>query len=364
MAEVIAAGWIAQGPRVAEFEREFAEAVHGVHAIATSSGATALHLALVVAGVGRGDDVVVPSLGFIATAHAASHVGARVVFADVELATGCVTAATIARALTPRTRAVIAVDQGGVPVDLAPIRALCDPRGIVVIEDAASGVGSTYRGEPLGAGAELATWSFRQGEILTTGEGGMLTTGRADWAEHARILRQHGSALSDAERETARIPPHEIHDEIGFGFRMTDLQAAIGLVQLGRLPAIVARRRAAAARYRVALADVPGIRVVADPPYGQSAFPSLWIEIGPPCPLNREELLALLAERGISARRGSVAAHRQPAYAFRDTGSASLAVTDRLADRTVILPLFHELTSADQDRVIAAVRDGAIGIRS
>ncbi|MER7798018.1 DegT/DnrJ/EryC1/StrS family aminotransferase [Microbacterium sp. NPDC096154] len=358
-AAVIASGWVAQGPRVAEFEREFAAAMHAPHAIATSSCTSALHLALVVAGIGSGDDVVVPSLSFIATANAASYVGARTVFADVDAATGNVTADTIARALTPRTRAVIAVDQGGIPVDLAPIRALCDPRGIVVIEDAACGVGSTYHGAPVGAGAELVAWSFHPRKILTTGEGGMLTTSRADWAVRARRLREHAMGVSAAERHAALISPPERYDEVGFNFRMTDLQAAIGLVQLTRLPAIVARRRALAARYRAALADVPGIRVVADPPRGESSFQSLWIEVCRPYPLDREELLSALAARGVSARRGIMAAHRQPAYAERDTGGASLAATERLTDRTLILPLFHELTLAQQDRVIAVVRDGA-----
>lgn len=356
VAETIASGWVAQGPRVAEFEREFAATVQAGHAVATSSCTTALHLALLVAGIGPGDDVVVPSLSFIATANAVSYVGARVVFADVDAATGNVTAATVAAALTPVTRAVIAVDQGGIPVDLAPIRALCDPRGIVVIEDAACGIGSTYRGRPVGAGAELAAWSFHPRKILTTGEGGMLTTSREDWAERARRLREHAMGASAAERHAALLSPRESYDEIGFNFRMTDVQAAIGLVQLTRLPEIVVRRRALAARYRAALAGVSGIRVVDDPPWGQSSFQSLWIEVAPPYPLDREGLLATLAGHGVSARRGIMASHRQPAYVARDTGSAALAATERLTDRTLILPLFHAMTETEQDRVIAVVR--------
>ena len=356
---VIASGWVAQGPRVAAFEQAFAETVRAEHAIATSSCTTALHLALVVAGIGPGDDVVVPSLSFIATANAPSYVGARTVFADVEAATGNVTPDTIAAALTPATRAVIAVDQGGIPVDLTGIRALCDPLGIVVIEDAACGIGSTHRDAPVGAGAELVAWSFHPRKILTTGEGGMLTTRRADWAERARRLREHAMGVSAAERHAALISPPERYDEVGFNFRMTDLQAAMGLVQLMRLETIVIRRRALAARYRAALADVAGIRVVDDPPHGTSSFQSLWIEVSEPYRRDREGLLAALAEGGVSARRGIMASHRQPAYAGHDTGSASLAVTERLADRTLILPLFHELTVAEQDRVIAVIREGS-----
>ncbi|MFD1719764.1 DegT/DnrJ/EryC1/StrS family aminotransferase [Georgenia deserti] len=357
VAEAIASGWIAQGPRVAEFEREFSTMMRTRHAVATSNCTTALHLALVVAGIGRGDDVVVPSLSFIATANAPSYVGARTVFADVDPDTGNVTAATISQALTPATRAVIAVDQGGQPVDLEAVRAVCDPRGIVVIEDAACGAGSTYRGRPVGAGAELAAWSFHPRKILTTGEGGMLTTSRADWAARARRLREHAMSASAAERHRYLAAPPEQYDEIGFNFRMTDLQAAVGLVQLKRLPAMVRRRRELAARYRAALADVPGLRVVTDPPWGASNFQTLWIEVGEAYALDREGLLAGLADHGISARRGIMAAHRQPAYAGRDTGDARLEVTDRLTDRTLILPLFHELTEDEQDRVIAAVRE-------
>ncbi|MDQ1554356.1 MAG: hypothetical protein QOK46_1434, partial [Microbacteriaceae bacterium] len=188
---VIESGWVAQGPRVVEFETAFAAAMQSPFAVATSNCTTALHLALVVAGVRRGDSVVVPSFSFIATANAPSYVGARTVFCDVDPATGDVTAETIADALAPDTRAVIIVDQGGVPVDLDSIRRLLDPRGIVVIEDAACGAGSTYRGRPVGAGADIAAWSFHPRKLLTTGEGGMLTTARQDWADRARHLREH-----------------------------------------------------------------------------------------------------------------------------------------------------------------------------
>ena len=359
VAEVIASGWVAQGPRVAEFERRFAETQQAAYAVATSNCTTALHLALIVAGIGAGDDVVVPSLSFIATANAPTYVGARPVFADVDPLTGNVTAETVAAALTDATRAVIAVDQGGVPVDLDPIRALCDPLGIVVIEDAACGAGSTYRGRPVGAGAELAAWSFHPRKVLTTGEGGMLTTSRADWADRARKLREHAMSQSAASRHETLLTPAEHYSEIGFNFRMTDLQAAVGLVQLDRLPQIVADRRRLAARYTEALAEVPGVTTVADPAWGTTSFQSYWIELGPDFPIARECLLVRLAEAGISARRGIMASHRQPAYEHRDTGSASLTVTDWLTDTTLILPLHHQLTDADQDRVIAVIREVA-----
>ncbi|KUM38858.1 DegT/DnrJ/EryC1/StrS aminotransferase family protein [Arthrobacter sp. EpRS71] len=355
LAEVIASGWVAQGPKVREFEDAFATTQHAGFAVATSSCTSALHLALVVAGIHAGDDVVVPSFSFIATANAAAYVGARPVFADVDLHTGCVTAATIKAALTPATRAVIAVDQGGVPVDVEPIRALCDPLGIIVVEDAACAIGSRYRGQPVGSNAELAAWSFHPRKILTTGEGGMLTTSRQDFADRARRLREHAMSVSAADRHASLLAPSEEYLEIGFNYRMTDLQAAVGIVQLGRLDTAVRRRREIAATYASAFAGVEGLRLVGDPEYGMSNFQSCWLEVGPAFPLGREALMAHLASDGISARRGIMAAHRQPAYAGTDTGTAELGVTEWLSDHTLILPLYHELALHDQVRVIDSV---------
>jgi dTDP-4-amino-4,6-dideoxygalactose transaminase len=227
----IASGWVAQGPRVAEFEARFAATVQAPHAVATSNCTTALHLALVVAGVGPDDDVLVPSFSFIATANAPTYVGGRPVFADVDAMTGNVTVETIEAALTPVTRAVIIVDQGGVPVDYDPIAAVLAPRGITIIEDAACGAGSIYRGRPVGAGSLLTAWSFHPRKLLTTGEGA-----------------------------------------------------------------------------------------------------------------------------------GIMAAHRQPAYRGRDTGGAPLPVTERLTDNTLILPLYHQLDEAQQDRVIDVVRRAVAGM--
>ncbi|MCW2912013.1 MAG: Glutamine--scyllo-inositol transaminase, partial [Actinomycetia bacterium] len=352
VAEVISSGWIAQGPRVAEFERGFAEHVQALHGVAVSSCTTALHLSLVLAGVGPGDEVVVPSLSFIATANVARHTGALPVFADVDPATGNVTAKTVEVALTPRTRAVIVVDQAGVPADLDEIRALCDPRGIRVIEDAACAVGSVYRGRPVGAGAELVAWSFHPRKLLTTGEGGMLTTGEEDWARRARRLREHGMSVSAADRHASTTVIFEEYVETGYNYRMTDLQAAIGLVQLTRLDGIVARRRELAARYRRLFAELPGIVTVQDPEYGETNYQSFWVILPDGFPVGRDELLQRLFDAGISARRGIMAAHREPAYA---DVHADLPVTDWFTTRSLILPLFHEMSAADQDRVVEVI---------
>ena len=353
--EVINSGWVAQGPKVAAFEAAFARGQQAEYAVAASSCTTALHLALIVAGVGPGDDVVMPSFSFIATTNAARYVGARPIFADVDAGTGNVTAETVEQVLTPRTRAVIAVDQGGVPVDLDQLRKLCDPRGIVVVEDAACAAGSTYQDRPVASTAAIAAWSFHPRKIITTGEGGMLTTDRQDWADRARRLREHAMSVSAADRHGSVLAPAESYEEVGFNFRMTDLQAAVGLVQLERLADLIQRRRDLAAVYTGALAGVDGLRPVADPAWGTTNFQSYWVEVGPAYPLGRDELLARLAERGISARRGIMTAHRQPPY--RELVSAPLPASEQLSDHTIILPLYHRLTEADQERVISVLTD-------
>jgi dTDP-4-amino-4,6-dideoxygalactose transaminase len=350
VAAALRSGWVAQGPRVAEFERAFAAAVDAPHGVAVSSCTTALHLALLLAGVGPGDEVVVPSLSFIATANAVRHAGATPVFADVELATGNLTAQTVGPALTARTRAVILVHQGGVPADVAAVTGVCADRGVAVVEDAACAAGSTYRGRPVGAGAALAAWSFHPRKLLTTGEGGLLTTTDGGAAARARRLREHGMSVSAADRHASRSPVAESYLEVGFNYRMTDLQAAVGLVQLDRLPALVRRRRALAARYAAAVADLPGCRFVADPPYGTTNFQAGWLLLPEDGPVRRDALLHRLAAAGISARRGIMACHLEPAYA--DLPHLPLPVTERLAADSLILPIYHGLAEADQDRVI------------
>jgi dTDP-4-amino-4,6-dideoxygalactose transaminase len=360
VAEVVRSGWVAQGPRVAEFETAFAARMGAAHGVAASSCTTALHLALLLAGAGPGDEVVVPSLSFIATANVVRHAGADVVFADVGPVTGNVTGKTVEVALTPRTRAVIAVDQAGVPVDLDGVRAVCDPRGITVIEDAACAAGAVYRDRPVGAGAELAAWSFHPRKLLTTGEGGMLTLPSAERARRARRLREHGMSVSAADRHAGgkggRVVIEE-YEETGFNYRMTDMQAAVGLVQLARLDAIITRRRALAARYQRLLAEIPGLACVRDPEYGRTNFQSFWILLPDDFPVGRDELLRLLLADGVSGRRGIMAAHREPAYAGVE--AADLPVTDRFTTRSLILPLFHDMTADQQDRVVETVLKAA-----
>ncbi|MGC5616758.1 DegT/DnrJ/EryC1/StrS family aminotransferase [Georgenia sp. Z1491] len=353
--DVLASRWLAQGPRTADFEGAFSRAQRVPHAVATSSGTAALHLALTVADVGHGDDVVVPSLSFIATANAPTYVGARPVFADVDPTTGNVTARTVEAALTPATTAVIVADQGGVPVDLGPLRELCDRYSLVLVEDAACGAGSTYAGAPVGVGADVTTWSFHSRTLVTTGEGGMLTTSHPEWAARARRLREHAMDVSAADRHAGVPAADASYAEVGFNYRMTDLQAAVGLVQLERLPEMVRRRRSLAADYRSVLDSLPDLRCVADPPYGTTNYQSFWVEVLPGFPMGRDDLLAWLAADGISARRGVMATHREPAYARRTVPAPPLPVTERLTDSTVVLPMFHTMTAGELGRVLDSV---------
>jgi dTDP-4-amino-4,6-dideoxygalactose transaminase len=352
-AAAVTSGWVAQGPRVAEFEETFAAAVGAAHAVAVSSCTTALHLALVVTSVGPGDEVIVPSLSFIATANVVRYVGARPVFADVDAETQNLTPATVAPHLTERTRAVILVDQAGVPADLDGMRALCEPRGITVIEDAACAAGSVYHDRPVGAGAKIAAFSFHPRKLLTTGEGGMLVTPSADVAARLRRLREHGMDVGAAQRHASRQPVIEKYLETGFNYRMTDVQAAIGLVQLGKLGQMVERRRQLAERYRHRLWAVSGLRMISDPDYGTTNYQSFWIMLPDESPVSRDEMLHSLMAAGISARRGIMAAHLEPAY--RDQPHGPLPITEQLTARSLILPLFHDMTEEQQNAVISEV---------
>jgi dTDP-4-amino-4,6-dideoxygalactose transaminase len=357
-ADAVRSGWVAQGPRVAQFESDFAAYVGASHGVALSSCTTALHLSMVLLGVGPGDEVVVPSLSFIATANAARYVGATPVFADVDLATGNLTVDTVDAVRTPRTRAVIAVHQGGVPFDVAALRTACAGWGVELVEDAACAAGSTAYGRPVGSGALVAAWSFHPRKVITTGEGGALTVGREDWAVRLRRLREHGMSVSAAQRHASSQPVLESYLETGYNYRMTDVQAAIGLVQLAKLDAMVARRRELAARYYELLSEIDGLTLVRDPAYGTSNFQSFWVRLDEPFARGRDEVLAELAAAGISARRGIMAAHLEPAYA--GLPAVDLPVTERLTRHSLILPLHHTLTEDEQQHVATTLAKLAV----
>jgi dTDP-4-amino-4,6-dideoxygalactose transaminase len=350
--EVLDSGWVAQGPKVAAFEASVASALGARHGVATTSCTTALHLALFALGIGRGDEVIVPSLSFIATTNAPRYVGARPVFADVDAETQNVTAETVERVLGPATRAVIVVHQAGMPADLDAIEAVCEPHGVAVIEDAACAIGSTYRGRPIGA-RNLVALSFHPRKLLTTGEGGMLLTGDEALARRLRRLREHGMAVSAHERHVSRTVVLEAYEELGFNYRMTDLQAAVGLVQLSKLEAMVAERRSLADQYREALDGVPGLTLPADPPYGTTNYQAYIVRLDDDMPVDRDVVMQELLDQGIASRRGIMAAHLEPACA--ELPAPELPVTDFLTRRSLILPLFHGMEAIHVERVAEAL---------
>jgi perosamine synthetase len=338
-AAAIASGWVTQGPRVAAFEAAFAARVGAAHAVAVSSGTAALHLALVAAGVGPGDEVLVPTLSFIATANAVRHAGATPVLVDVDPRTFHLTVATCEPALTPRTRALLAVHQVGLPCDLDELAAFARVQNLHMIEDAACAVGATYRGRPIGRPAgRAACFSFHPRKILTTGEGGMVTTDDADLAARLRRLRHHG--LAEA------APPR--YDEVGWNYRLSDIHAAIGQVQLRRLDDLLARRRLLAANYAQALAGSGALppHVPADRTHN---FQSYQVTLS--ANLDRPRLLAALAAAGIAAQPGVMCIHRERPYA----GAGPFPSAEQASDRGLLLPLYHDLTDADQARVIDAL---------
>jgi len=357
-AEAIKSGWVAQGPRVAEFEALFAKTVGAEEGVAVSSATAGLHLALISLGIGAGDEVVVPSLSFIATANAPRYVGATPVFADVDPHTFNVTARTIKGVITDRTKAVIVVHQLGMPVDLDTIRTLCAHRGIAIVEDAACAIGSTYQGEPIGRHSDHVVFSLHPRKLLTTGEGGMVTVRDERVAARLRRLRQHGMSVAADDREQAQTPVEE-YVEFGFNYRMTDIQAAIGLVQLGKLDEIVERRRDLAADYARAFAAVPGVTVPSDPLYGTTNYQSYSLRIGAGATADRDEVIEALLAQDIASKPALRAAHHEPAFQGHPHGP--LPVTDQIHRDGLLLPLFHEMTDEQQTRVIDAVSSVVVG---
>lgn len=348
-------GWVSQGPRVAEFERKFAEYVGAPHAVAVSSCTAALHLAMWVAGIRRGDEVICPSLSFIATANAIVHCGATPVFADIDEATYNIDPQAIEAAITPRTKAILVVHQIGLPAQLEAIIEIAKRHGLLVIEDAACAIGAEYLGRRVGQPHSLmACFSFHPRKILTTGEGGMITTADGALAERMRRVRQHAMGLSDLARHSSNKVMIESYDEVGFNYRMTDLQAAVGLVQLRRLDGMLARRRELAACYSTRLAHLPWMVLPHEPAGYAHNYQSYMVRLAEGAPITREQLMQELLDRGVSSRRGIMAIHREAPYSDA-RWEASLPVTNRVTETSLVLPLFHEMTDAEQDYVVQSI---------
>jgi perosamine synthetase len=350
VADVIATGWVSQGPKVREFEEAFAERVGAPHAVATTNCTTALQLALYVAGVGPGDEVIVPSLSFIATANAVWQNGATPVFADVDLDTYNLDPAAAERAITPRTKAIMPVHQLGLPADMDPFLALGEAHGVAIVEDAACAIGASYKGRPIGSIAPLACFSLHPRKVITTGEGGMIAVADEATAARLRMLRQHAMDVSDLQRHSARDIVIEAYPERGWNARMTDMQAALGLCQLELLDEILAERTRLAARYGRALAGIPHIDAPFEPEYAVRTWQSYAVMIRPSAPVGRNELMQRLLQDGVPTRRGVMAIHREGAYA--SAVETLLPNTERATRDSMMLPLFPGMSDEEQDHVL------------
>jgi perosamine synthetase len=357
---VILSGWITQGPEVAAFEREFAECVGAPHACAVSSCTTALHLALLAAGVGSGDEVITVSHSYIATANSIRYCGATPVFVDISPDTFNIDPDLIEAAVSPRTRAILCVHQMGMPCDLGRIARTAEEHSIPLIEDAACAIGSEilWNGEWERIGrphGDAACFSFHPRKILSTGDGGMITTRHKDWDTRFRLWRQHGMSVPDTVRHSSNSIIFESYPEVGFNYRMTDLQAAIGREQLKRLPELVGGRRRSATIYGDLLGDIPDLCLPAEPEWARSNWQSYCVRL--PEGSGQTQIMQALLDGGIATRRGIMCAHREPAYHHQSWRSVGpLSASERAQDECILLPLYHQLGHEEQRFIASQLR--------
>jgi dTDP-4-amino-4,6-dideoxygalactose transaminase len=349
VAATIATGWVSQGPRVREFEAAFAERVGAPDAVATTNCTTALQLALYVSGIGPGDEVIVPSMSFIATANSVWQNGATPVFADVDPLTYNLDPAAAERSLTERTKAIMPVHQLGLPADMDAFLELGERYGLAIVEDAACAIGASYTGRPIGSLGPLACFSLHPRKVITTGEGGVIAVHDPAVAERLRQLRQHAMDVSDLARHGAKDVVIESYPERGWNQRMTDMQATLGLCQLEALDEILELRRHAAERYTAAIEQIPFLEPPFEPDYAQRTWQSYAIRLTADAPIDRNELMRRLLRDGVPTRRGVMAIHQEQAYAGV---VADLPHTEAATRDSLMLPMFAGLTDEQQDHVI------------
>ena len=356
----ILSGWVTQGPEVVAFEQEFASATGAAHACAVSSGTAALHVALTALGVGPGDEVVTVSHSFIATANAVRHCGATPVFVDVQLDTYNIDPDLVEGACSPRTKAILCVHQVGMPCDLAAIVSMAASRALPVIEDAACAVGSEIlwndRWETIGRPhGDVSCFSFHPRKLLSTGDGGMLTTSRGDLDRMFRLLRQHGMSIPDTARHSSTQVVTESYPVLGYNYRLTDIQAAVGREQLKRVPAMVTRRRELVERYQRHLGNVSGVVTPREPTWARSNWQSYAVRLLPP--LNQHAVMQRMLDEGVATRRGVMNSHREASYPPHTWRAApgGLAGSEQVSETALMLPLFHEMTLLEQNRVVVAL---------
>jgi dTDP-4-amino-4,6-dideoxygalactose transaminase len=357
---VILSGWVTQGPEVAAFEKEFAAYVGAPFATAVSNCTTALHLALLALGVSEGDEVITVSHSYIATANAVKYCGAKPVFVDVELETYNIDPTLIEAAITPKTKAILCVHQIGMPCDLEGVLAVAKRHNIPVIEDAACAIGSEIKidgeWEKIGAPrGDIACFSFHPRKIVSTGDGGMLTTKNPAYDKQFKLLRQHAMSVPDTVRHGSNQVIFETHPVLGYNYRMTDIQAAVGREQLKRVPEIVETRRRLATRYDELLQNNIGIGLPVEPENRRSNWQSYSVTLPVHC--DQRAVMQAMLDAGVSTRRGIMCAHREDGY----KNGWYLPNSEFAQDRRIILPLFHQMTDEEQTLVAETLKKVCAG---
>ena len=353
--DTILTNWVTQGPKVQEFEEQFASYTGAKYAVAVSNCTTALHLAMIVAGVSTNDEVICPSMSYIATANAITYVGAKPVFAEVDPITYNIDPIDAEKRITKKTRAILIVHQIGMPADIDAFKNLCKKYNLALIEDAACAAGSSYKGSKIGSHSDLVCFSFHPRKVITTGDGGMITTNNKNYSERLRLLRQHGMSISDRIRHNADKVIIEDHLEIGYNYRLTDIQAAVGIKQLEKLDWIVAERRKIAELYNEAFKGIEFLRIPLDGRDTFTNYQSYSLYLKDNCPVERNELMQSLLDKGIATRRGVMTSHRETAYKAYCEG-LSLPVSEKASDNSIILPLYVPMKIEEIEYVIGAIK--------
>jgi perosamine synthetase len=356
-ARVIASAWIVGGSRLLELERLFAEHCQVNHAVGVSSWTTGAFLVLHAWGIGPGDEVIVPSYSFIATANVVRQTGATPVFCDIDPVTYNIDIEHARTLVSSRTKAILPVDQLGMPCDIEAVNSLAQDHGLHVLQDAACSLGSTYRGRPMGKDAEVAAFSLHARKIVTCGEGGMIVTNDAALARQLRLLRHHGMSVSDFERHNSKAPVLESYELVGYNMRITDIQAAIAVVQFGRLPELLRLRRLAAERYRINLASSAQLVLPCEPSFARGNWQSYMVRLQDDCGFTVAEILAEMQERGVPCKRGVMAAHVEPCYSDKIARIPPLPNTDHALSHNFLLPMHPGLSESDVDYVCQALSD-------
>jgi perosamine synthetase len=354
----LASKWVTQGPMTERFEALIAANQKAAFAMACTSCTAGLHLATMALGLGPGDEVIVPAFTWITSAHSAEYVGAKAVFADVDLATFNIDPKALEAAITPRTKAVVAVHLFGLAAPMDEIRAICAPRGIRIIEDAACAIATTYKGEPVGALGDLACFSFHPRKVVTTGEGGAVTTNDPDLAAAVRSLRNHGTTgLPSADDEPHGPWTMANFDRIGFNLRLSDIQAAVGVAQMGKLERLVADRRATANRYTQMLREVNDLILPVVGEVEGHTYQSYVIRLAEGGRKRRNAVMSAMALAEMQSRPGTHAVHRLGYYREKYGLKAEQFPNAVMAeDTTITLPIVPFMRHSDQERVVQVIR--------